>query len=175
MYRLRNLCRKVSEKDYFITRNNPMQGFFDHGSRRDFDNDVFSVLAAAVFLAALFPKRLPGKADPCASAGPIRLPPCLRSKPGDWPYYEASAGALPTPWLRKRVNYPHPRPASVRNPHTFREYSCAPTGHHGSSAFQRQGAPGPSPPADPRTPACHALVFGFNPAGRNGRKSCRSK
>ena len=26
MYRLRNLCRKVSEKDYFITRNNPMQG-----------------------------------------------------------------------------------------------------------------------------------------------------
>ncbi len=23
--------------------------------------------------------------------------------------------------------------------------------------------------------ACHALVFGFNPAGRNGRKSCRSK
>ena len=21
----------------------------------------------------------------------------------------------------------------------------------------------------------HALVFGFNPAGRNGRKSCRSK
>lgn len=46
--------------------------------------------------------------------------------------------------------------------------------HEGKAAGHRRGF---APYARRGFPlqACHALVFGFNPAGRNGRKSCRSK